>query len=120
MNIAKYINRIALIYTVVSVIIGPGLVFIIAAASPGPIGDCGDIAWGRAGFEGFNQIGHVIRHYFLIIQLSEGVMFCIGAIIVGLLIAHHRKSSAGLLFGTLFMMLCYACAVLFFGIAKTC
>lgn len=116
----KYLNKIAAGYVIGSIFIGPGLVFLVGSLSPGPIGDCGDDAWGRAGYRGFANIGTVIRHYDRLIQISEGIMLGIGVIILGLLLARARHTPILLLILVIFMVACYGFVIWFFNEAVPC
>lgn len=114
MKITKRVDNIAFIYILASIIIGPGLVFLISSFAPGPIGDCGDNAWFKAGIHP-ERIRTIVAHYDLIIAFSEALMFVMGALIVGLLIAFWRRVSIWSLVGVLFMMFFYGLLVLIFS-----
>jgi hypothetical protein len=115
MKIAKHIDDIAFVYILGSIIIGPGLIFLISSFAPGPIGDCGDNAWFKAGMRNPIQISIIVSHYDWAIVLSEGFMFCIGAVIVGLLIVFWRRHFGWSLFGVLFMLFFYGLVIVIFS-----
>jgi len=118
------VREVALGYVASSIFIGPFLLVFVGYFAPGPIGDCQDDQWSSVpGASSLTQRADIIRHYFLITQIGEGIMLAIGLIILILLIVENRKGnsqSAFLLFGVLFMMLGYGFAVWFLGSGKPC
>lgn len=115
MKLPRSANRAAAWYVIASIFIGPGLILLVASFSPGPIGDCRDEAWLKAGYRMPIEISSVVHHYDKIIQGCEGVMLVIGAVILGLLIAKGRRTPVLLFLAVPFVMACYALTIWFFS-----